>query len=36
MIKNLSLNDCTQENIIEHLKNTEKLLKTVATKLSKE
>lgn len=36
MIKNLSLNDCTQENIIERLKNTEKLLKTVATKLSKE
>lgn len=36
MIKNLSLNDCTQENIIEHLKNTEKLLKTVATKLSHE
>ena len=36
MIKNFTINDITQENILIHLKNTEKLLKIVASKLSNE
>ena len=31
---NLTINDLTQENILEHLNKTEKLLSKVATKLS--
>ena len=34
MIKNLTLNDYNQENIINHLETSDKLLQKVASKLS--